>query len=131
MTNAEKLAALREFAEGEGTVAILVHPEPDPDALASALAMRALLRRSPDSSPIITLGGMTRPENRRMAELLNMRVTEVTTDELVNLERVVAVDFQPNFRDPKTAPRLAIVDHHPNEDASAEFSDIREDYGSV
>ena len=131
MTDAEKLATLRQFAEGDRTVAILVHPEPDPDALASALAMRALLRRSPDSSPIITLGGMTRPENRRMAELLNMRVTEVTTDELVNLERVVAVDFQPNFRDPNTAPRLAIVDHHPNEDANAEFTDIREEYGSV
>lgn len=127
----QKLAALRKFAEGDGTVAIIVHPEPDPDALASALAMRALLRRDPDSTPIITLGGMTRPENRRMADLLNMRVTEVTTEELVNLERVVAVDFQPNFRDPNTAPRLAIVDHHPDEDAHAEFADIRDEYGAV
>ena len=126
-----RLTELRHFAAGDGDVPILVHPEPDPDAIASALAMRALLQRSPDRSPIITLGGMTRAENRRMAELLHMRVTEVTPEELIKLERVIAVDFQPRFHDPEHAPRLAVVDHHPLEGITAEFCDIRTDYGAV
>lgn len=127
-----RLHALRNFAAGERDVAILVHPDPDPDALASALAVRALLRRDPQKTPIITLGEMTRPETRRMAELLRMRVTVVTYEELARLEIVVAVDHQPFFADPEQQPRLAVIDHHPDAKRQvAEFSDIRPDYGAT
>lgn len=127
-----RLNDLRKFAEGEHDVPILVHADPDPDALASALALRALLRRDPMSTPIITLGGITRPENRRMAELLRMRVTRVTADEVRKLPRVIAVDFQPCFLAAGERPKLAIVDHHPADPRLvAEFSDIRPRYGAT
>lgn len=127
-----RLCELRKFASGDGDVAILVHPDPDPDALASALALRALLRRDPDSTPIVTMGDMTRPENRRMSELLRMRVTRVTEAELHNLPRVVAVDFQPIFLCEDDGPRIAIIDHHPCEKMPrAAFVDIRPHYGAT
>ncbi|HUP89822.1 MAG TPA: DHH family phosphoesterase [Longimicrobiales bacterium] len=124
-----RLTELRRFAEGEGDVPILVHPDPDPDAVASALAVRALIRRDPVSMPIVTLGEMTRPENRRMVELLQTRVTEVTTEECMKLDRMIAVDFQPRFKE--DGPRLAVIDHHPRENIKTEFEDIRPHYGAT
>ena len=127
-----RLADLRAFAEPEGDVHILVHPDADPDALASALGIRALLRRPPATTPIITLGAMTRSENRRMCELLRMRVTVVTHDEVQKLDRIVAVDGFPSFSHADDQPRLAVIDHHPHDDvAAAEFLDLRPDYGAT
>jgi nanoRNase/pAp phosphatase (c-di-AMP/oligoRNAs hydrolase) len=127
-----RLNELRAFASGEGDVPILMHPDPDPDALASALVVRALLNRDPDSTPIITLGDMKRPENRRMAELLRMRVTAVTREELAKLQRVIAVDHQPKYEEAEKRPRLAIIDHHPSDGPlSAEFADVRPLYGAT
>jgi nanoRNase/pAp phosphatase (c-di-AMP/oligoRNAs hydrolase) len=123
---------LREFARGAEYLPIMVHPDPDPDALASALAVRALLRRSPDSTPIVTLGEMTRPENRRMAELLGMRVTVVTEAELKKLSCLIAVDHQPTTFADIATDCLAVIDHHPIENhLEYHFDDIRTSYGAT
>ena len=127
-----RLTDLRAFAAGEGDVPILVHPDPDPDALASALVVRALLNRNPDTMPIITLGDITRPENRRMAELLHIRVTTVTPEEVALLGRVIALDHQPKFEPGTESPRLAVIDHHPIDGpVDAEFTDLRPSYGAT
>jgi nanoRNase/pAp phosphatase (c-di-AMP/oligoRNAs hydrolase) len=122
---------LRTFAEGCEHLPIIVHPDPDPDALASALAVRGLLRREPDSTPIVTLGEMTRPENRRMAELLNMRVTVVTEAELKKLERMIAIDHQPLYLS-EVADKVAVIDHHPiDNDVCWRVRDLRSDFGAT
>jgi nanoRNase/pAp phosphatase (c-di-AMP/oligoRNAs hydrolase) len=127
----ELLRQLREFAEGDEVLPILMHPDPDPDAIASAFALRVLLRRRPDTCPIVTPALMTRPENKRMAELLNLRVTEVSCEEMRRFERVVCVDSQPRSLGLEDVPRLAVIDHHPAETGyDAEFSDIRPQYGA-
>ncbi|HSJ08314.1 MAG TPA: DHH family phosphoesterase [Longimicrobiales bacterium] len=123
---------LRSFAEGDDVVPILIHPEPDPDAVSSALAVASLLGNSPERTPIVTLDEMTRPENRRMAELLHIRVTTVTLDELRQFERVIAVDTQPRDLQVDGRPRLAVIDHHPCEAGYVtEFRDIRPHYGAT
>ncbi len=122
---------LRDFAAQADVVPILVHPDPDPDALAGALAMRALLRRSADATPIVTTDDMSRPENRRMAEFLSMRVTVVTQAEVRQLERVIAVDHQPEYLD-TSAVQVAVIDHHPVERENGyAFADLRPDYGAT
>jgi nanoRNase/pAp phosphatase (c-di-AMP/oligoRNAs hydrolase) len=127
----ELLRQLREFADGDDLLPILMHPDPDPDALASAYALRVLLRRRPDTCPIVTPALMTRPENKRMAELLNMRVTEVSREEMQRFQRVICVDSQPKSLGLAEVPRLAVIDHHPAETGyNAEFSDIRPQYGA-
>lgn len=127
-----RLYCLRRFAEGTAVVPILVHSEPDPDAVASALAVRTLLRRGEDDAPIVTLAGNTRPENRLMKELLHIRVTEIAVDELRGFERVIAVDMQPAGIARAGLPRFAVIDHHPLEsDYSAEYADIRVGVGAA
>jgi nanoRNase/pAp phosphatase (c-di-AMP/oligoRNAs hydrolase) len=124
---------LRSFAEGAEVVPILVHPDPDPDAVSSALAVRMLLGGRADRTPIVTLGRMTRRENRRMADLLDIRVTRVTPDELRAFDRIITVDTQPRDLQQDGAPRLAVIDHHPVERDSyqAEFLDVRPEYGAT
>src|SRR2546428_590117 len=53
---------------------ILLQDDPDPDAIASALALRTLLGRHKTSAPIATFGGVTRPENRAMIKILEIEV---------------------------------------------------------
>ncbi len=122
---------LRAFAEGESAVPIFIHDDPDPDAVASAFGVRILLGRREDDAPIVTLGGATRPENRRMMQLLRLRVTEVTPEELYRFDRLVAVDSQPRGLDPARLGRLAILDHHPLDDGfQPEIADIRPRYAA-
>jgi hypothetical protein len=90
-----RVYCLRQFATQTDVVPILIHPDPDPDAIASACALRAVLGRNAASSPLVTLGEMRRPENRRMADLLELQVSVVTVAELRELERLLVVDMQP------------------------------------
>lgn len=122
---------LRGFAEGARLLPILLQKDPDPDGIASALAIRVLLRRREATCPIVSFGQVTRPENRRMAELLHVRVTRVTEAELRAFERVIAVDVQPVAL-AGAATRVAVIDHHPPESGySAEVADIRPEYGAT
>ncbi len=112
-------------------VPILVQEDPDPDGMAAALGIRVLLHRLETDSPIISLGEITRPENRRMAELLGIKVTRVTSAEVKGFDRVIAVDTQPRgIGGPP--PRFAIIDHHPPQSGyEADFADIRPTYGAA
>lgn len=121
---------LRAFARGTDVVPVLVQEDPDPDGMASALAIRSLLRRSPDESPVISLGNVTRPENQRMAELLDLQVVRVSQPELDGFHRVVAVDTQPASASGGT--RFAVIDHHPVRTGyTADFVDIRPEIGAA
>lgn len=123
---------LRGFADGCAVVPILIHPDPDPDAISSAFAARAVLQRTPEASPVVTLGEIRRPENRRMADLLRLRVTEITVEELRSFERVITVDMQPSGLADTGGPRFAVIDHHPPENGyQAEFLDVRAGYGAA
>lgn len=126
-----RVRRLRAFAEGARVLPILVQTDPDPDAMASALAVRVLLKRPAAEMPIVSLGEVTRPENRRMAALLKLQVTQVTEAELRAFDRIVVVDTQPYMlHGPE--PRVAVIDHHPAAAGYyAEFADIRPDYGAA
>jgi nanoRNase/pAp phosphatase (c-di-AMP/oligoRNAs hydrolase) len=128
--NARLAHELRAFASGTPVVPILVQRDPDPDGMASAVGIRTLLHRDQGASPIVSLGEVTRPENRRMAELLGFRVTRVTERELEGFDRVIAVDTQPRPAESRT--RFAVIDHHPPRAGyTADFMDIRPHVGAA
>lgn len=128
----KRVEALRSFAEDVAVLPILIHNDPDPDALASALAIRVLLRRAPTESPILTLDEMTRPENERMAELLDIQVTQVTRQELIAFEKLICTDMQPRGFENGDMPIMAVIDHHPPENGyQADYLDIRPQYGAT
>src|SRR4029450_13508075 len=77
MTRARVQQYQRYFDDAD-RVLILLHNDPDPDALASGLALRNLLRRNKTTAIIGAIQGVTRPENLRMANMLDLHVEPVT-----------------------------------------------------
>src|SRR6476659_3100611 len=63
-------------------ILILLHNEPDPDAMASGLALRTLLHRTKATAVIAALEGVSRPENLRMANLLDIRLETLAPEQI-------------------------------------------------
>lgn len=113
-------------------VLILLHNDPDPDALAAGLAMRNVLRRTRTTAIIGALQGVTRPENLRMVDMLDIHFEIITPEQFADYDRIVTVDVQPHYFG-GLLPRVdLVVDHHPEQPGyTAVFKDIRADYGST
>jgi nanoRNase/pAp phosphatase (c-di-AMP/oligoRNAs hydrolase) len=131
MTRARVQQYQRYFADAD-RVLILLHNDPDPDALASGLALRNLLRRTKTTAIIGAMQGVTRPENLRMANMLDIQVEQVTPSSFGEFERVATVDVQPHYFGGMLDRADLVIDHHPEHPGySAVFKDIRADYGST
>jgi len=131
LTRARVQQYQRYFADAD-RVLILLHNEPDPDALAAGLALRNVLRRTRMTAVIGALQGITRPENLRMADLLDIRLETITPAEFAGFDRIATVDVQPHYFG-GLLPRVdLVVDHHPEQPGyTSVFKDIRADYGST
>jgi nanoRNase/pAp phosphatase (c-di-AMP/oligoRNAs hydrolase) len=131
MTRARVQQYQRYFADAD-RVLILLHNDPDPDALASGLALRNLLRRSKTTAIIGAMQGVTRPENLRMANMLDIHVEQITPASFAGFDRIATVDVQPHYFGGLLDRADLVVDHHPEQPGySAVFKDIRADYGST
>jgi nanoRNase/pAp phosphatase (c-di-AMP/oligoRNAs hydrolase) len=131
MTRARVQQYQRYFADAD-RVLILLHNDPDPDALASGLALRNLLRRTKTTAIIGAMQGVTRPENLRMANMLDISVERITAASFTEFERIATVDVQPHYFGGLLPRADLVIDHHPEQPGySAVFKDIRADYGST
>ena len=112
-------------------ILILLHNEPDPDAMASGLALRTVLHRTRTTAVIAALEGVTRPENVRMANLLDIHVETISLEAIQEFDRICMVDVQPHYFPGLDRVDL-VIDHHPEQPGyNAVFKDIREDFGST
>jgi nanoRNase/pAp phosphatase (c-di-AMP/oligoRNAs hydrolase) len=131
MTRARVQQFQRYFNDAD-KVLILLHNDPDPDAMASGLALRNLLRRTKATAIIGALQGVTRPENLRMANLLDIQVEPIAPGDLPGFDRIAMVDVQPHYFAGLIDKVDLVIDHHPAQTGySAVFRDIRPDYGST
>src|SRR6266576_5977938 len=131
--NIKKVERVRSlFADGR-KVHILLQHDPDPDAIGSALALRELLGRNRATTPIVTFGGITRPENLAMIRLLDIQIDRIAYEDLHKEgARLALVDVQPPYFDPPLGRVDLVVDHHPKRIAfKARFADLRTSYGST
>ena len=76
-TTRARVQRLREHFAPAERVLILMQDDPDPDAIASALALKTLLGRTKSAATIATFGTITRPENRAMTRILDIDVEQV------------------------------------------------------
>lgn len=121
----------RHFASAE-RILIMMQDDPDPDAIASALALRALLGRTKAAAPIATFGAITRPENRAMLRILEIDVEQIEPRAVGEYDMVAMVDAQPSFFEEGFGAVDLVIDHHPEETpARARLKDIRPTYGAT
>ncbi|MDX2167651.1 MAG: DHH family phosphoesterase [Deltaproteobacteria bacterium] len=127
-----------EVLERPGPLVILPHDNPDPDALASAAALRFIAKQLADKEAAIALGGYVgRAENRAMVRYLSIPLVPVADLPLSAPETIIAlVDTQPGRRNnslPADARASIVIDHHPQYTRSGAlpFSDLRDGYGAT
>ena len=122
----------RDHFESAARVLILLHDEPDPDGIASALGLRALLGRNKQTAIIGTFKAATRPENLRLIELLGVDIRVVTEADLASYDRIAVVDTQPHIFGGKLPHADLVIDHHPSRSGyTATFRDIRTAFGAT
>jgi nanoRNase/pAp phosphatase (c-di-AMP/oligoRNAs hydrolase) len=128
----QKLKELRALVDEGDRVAIVLQDDPDPDAMASAMALRTLLGRNKLTTPLFSFKPVTRPENRTMVHLLEIDIEPAETAELDEYDKIAMVDVQPAFFGDKMTRAHIVIDHHPNyEPSDAPFVDVRTKYGAT
>jgi nanoRNase/pAp phosphatase (c-di-AMP/oligoRNAs hydrolase) len=127
-----KLERIRRHFESAERVLIMLQDDPDPDAIASALALRTLLGRTRASASIATFGTISRPENLALCKIMDIEVEEIKARALDGYDRVAMVDTQPGFFEERFESVDLVIDHHPEDrTVKALIKDIRPAYGAT
>jgi len=132
-----RLNCLAETLTGAKQVLILPHNNPDPDAIASALAFQALLTQHFGLDTTVAYrGAIGRAENQALMRYLDYPLKRLTTADLEAASHLVLVDTQPDAGNcplPMGAIPDVIIDHHPLRTAyrEAPYVDIRPQVGAT
>jgi nanoRNase/pAp phosphatase (c-di-AMP/oligoRNAs hydrolase) len=127
----EKLEHFRKIFTKQDRVGVLIIP--DPDSIACAMALQALLKHRVVSIDIIFLTETHRLDNRTMIRLLKIRHRFFRQIDIGKYSKLVMVDGQPSHNPlTKNLKIHAIIDHHPDTlEHPVPFSDIRPNYGAA
>jgi nanoRNase/pAp phosphatase (c-di-AMP/oligoRNAs hydrolase) len=123
----DRLSRLSEVISGKKRAFIIIYSNPDPDALASAWALKEIMHRHGVSARIGYTGEVGRLENEAMINLLKIPAAPVKEKDLSKADLIAVVDAQPGFFKEFHLPRCdVVIDHHPNESSHKDvFADIR------
>jgi len=126
----ERLRRFYDQFAGDDHVLIVINA--DPDAIASAKAIKRLLWRKVSSVTISNINVIKRPDNLAMIRLLGVSLVHIDEIDVSLFSRFVIVDSQPEHHEAfkKFNPDV-IVDHHPETGARAPYLDIRPKYGAT
>jgi nanoRNase/pAp phosphatase (c-di-AMP/oligoRNAs hydrolase) len=133
----QRLEGLASAVRDASHVLILPHNNPDPDAIASAVALRYLLEKQFGiASQVLYKGVIGRAENRALVRYLDRPLARLTSSKQLRAAALAVVDTQPAFGNSavdQLTPVEAIIDHHPSHDqaAFAPFVDIRPHVGAT
>ena len=126
----EKLRNLLGLFSREDRLLILINA--DPDAMASAMALKRLLWRRVASVSISHVNTISRPDNLAMIRLLKVDLIPVENVDHRQFTRFAIVDSQPSHHDGFAGIGFdIIIDHHPKAGGKAPFMDIRSQYGAT
>jgi len=129
-TAKDKVRQFYKQFTSEDRVLILINA--DPDAIASAMAVKRLLWRKVNNITISNINIIDRPDNCAMVDLLGVKLTHIKDLDETRYSRVVMVDSQPSHNalfDRFTVD--VVIDHHPDTNSKIPFQDIRPKYGAT
>lgn len=113
-------------------VVVLLHPNPDPDAMASGMAVAHLVESVGTRATIQHAGEVRHPENRAFADVFDLDLRQIDDARGLACRDVVLVDHNDprGFAGAGGLTPLAVIDHHPGGGEGALFTDVRTDYGA-
>ncbi len=130
-TAKERLREFLELFSKEDDVLLVINA--DPDALASSLAVKRLLRYKVRSVTISYPNEIRRLSNLAMVDLLKIPIERLHNISLKNYSKKVMLDSQPlHLPAFENIAFDAVIDHHPITSGwEADYIDLRPDYGAV
>ncbi len=131
MTKLEQLLSCITAAH----VYIQTHNYPDPDALASAKGLQALLECKGIPSTICFKGHIDKFNTLKMMELLHIEIFHGNSLGLTEKDEIILVDCQKGNTNVKgfSGDEIACIDHHPSpkdSEVTYRFSDIQNNVGA-
>ena len=130
LSAAQKIERFYSRFQGDDNVLIVIVA--DPDAMASAMAVKRLLWRKAATVDMATVNTVDRPDNLAMIQRLGIKLQSFADIDLSAYSRFVIVDSQPNHHEAlgRFTPDV-IIDHHPDTGCQAPVTDIRPQYGAT
>jgi nanoRNase/pAp phosphatase (c-di-AMP/oligoRNAs hydrolase) len=126
----------RTLQSVDGTLAVVMHDNPDPDAIASAVALARVAEAVGVEAVPCYYGSINHQENRALVNLLDLDLRRLEPDEdLSEFAGFALVDHsRPGVND-QLPPDLdvdVVVDHHPpREPVGGRFVDLRSEVGAT
>jgi len=127
---------LKSMVRDRDTLAILMYGSPDPDAVASAMALREILNQT---SPLakcafVATEPVIRYQNAEFIREMKVEIQMLDKVDLKEYRLIALVDSQPTFFGDKlggVAPQI-VLDHHPCKTVwHASLADVRPGYGAL
>jgi len=120
----------------EGPLAVVAHENPDPDAIASAFALRRIAGTAGLEAEVCYYGEINHQENRAFVNLLDYEPTVLDADsDLDRFGSFALVDHsRPGINDglPPGTEVAIVIDHHPpRAPVEARFVDLRSNVGAT
>ncbi|WP_193309701.1 bifunctional oligoribonuclease/PAP phosphatase NrnA [Halorubrum halophilum] len=114
-------------------IAVLMHPNPDPDAMSAALGVASLAEQLGVDATVQYPGQIRHQENRAFRTVLDLDLDPIAHVSDLAAESVVLVDHNEprGFAGADGVLPFAVVDHHPGDGAGESFTDVRTDYGAT
>jgi nanoRNase/pAp phosphatase (c-di-AMP/oligoRNAs hydrolase) len=129
---------LKAMARGKESLAILMYGSPDPDAVASAMALQEIMRQVAwiNKCTLISTEPVVRQQNREFIRAMKLDIQLLNKTDLNSYDLIALVDAQPTFfghalENIHLQPQI-VLDHHPCTSVwHAELADIRPTYGAL
>lgn len=117
-------------------LAIVTHDNPDPDAIASGVALARIAGAAGSDPSVCYFGEITHQENRALVNVLNLDLDNVEEGETFDeYDGIALVDHsRPGVNDqlpPETDVDIVIDHHPPRSPIEARFVDLRSDVGAT
>ncbi|MEY7851514.1 bifunctional oligoribonuclease/PAP phosphatase NrnA [Natrarchaeobius sp. A-rgal3] len=124
---------LRRVLAGYDDVSVLMHPNPDPDAMACAMGVATIADSVGTDATLQYPGEIRHQENRAFRTVLGLDLESVESSSDLASDAVVLVDHNTprGFTGAQTVEPIAVVDHHPGNGTGTKFTDVRTEYGAA
>jgi len=132
----QNLKKLLELTRPDDSLLLLMYGSPDPDAIASAMALRELLLRKKGLSKCVFAATepFRRQQNKELAQAMRLNIRLLSQVDANAFRLIALVDAQPSFFGDqfRLIKPTIVFDHHPRAgEWQADFEDIRPQYGAL